>query len=75
MGAPIALACAAILTLYLLGNIYRLTQKIAKAKASGLPYIVLPVHVYDTFWLASYWIWASLLDRVLPAKWKGIRYL
>lgn len=69
----VVLAATAILLLYLVHNVYRLTQNIAKAKASGLPYVVLPVFVYTTFWLATHPIWLGLLNRVLPSSWRGLR--
>jgi hypothetical protein len=46
----------------------RLQIGIKAAKASGLPYIVTPINLFDTWWLVTHNMWLPWL-RKLPTSW------
>jgi hypothetical protein len=46
-------------------------RNIALAKSSGLPVVVIPWHIFSTFWLATFYIWVPILEIILPASWRG----
>jgi len=72
MVLALVLSAVATVVLYNVFTSYRsLTRNVALAKSSGLPVVVTPVHVYSVAWLATFFIWIPLLQR-LPASWKGI---
>ncbi|KAI9836787.1 MAG: hypothetical protein M1819_000952 [Sarea resinae] len=60
---------ALLLPLIYAVNWYRgLARNIREAKASGIPYVVLPVFIYNRYWLTTHRIWIPWL-RKLPASW------
>jgi hypothetical protein len=66
------LSSVAFIILYHVFAGYRsLVRNIALARSSGLPVVVTPVHVHGVPWLATFYIWLPLLNR-LPASCKGI---
>ncbi|KAF2687799.1 cytochrome P450 [Lentithecium fluviatile CBS 122367] len=72
MVLPLILSALAAITLYhVVASYRRLMRNIALAKSSGLPVVVSPVHVYSVLWLATYYMWLPLLQR-LPTSWKGV---
>lgn len=64
-------AAACVLLYYTLTTYQRLQRNISRAKSSGLPYVVTPVHVFSVGWLASYYLWIPILNK-LPASFKGL---
>jgi hypothetical protein len=71
--AVLVLAAVAAVLAYRLSNTYRNWQRnIALAKSSGLPVVVTPIHVYSTFWLATWALWTPLIKSLLPASLQGI---
>lgn len=65
-----ALAAAALAKAIAL---YQNWQKnIALAKSSGLPVVVIPWNIFSVFWLATFYIWTPILERILPASWRGV---
>jgi hypothetical protein len=48
-----------------------LRRNISIAKASGLAYVVVPVFVFSVPWLATYYLWIPILNK-LPASLKGL---
>lgn len=72
MAVLLVLSAVAAIALYHLFLRYRsLARNIALAKSSGLPVVVTPWHVFSVFWLATYYIWIPLLQK-LPASCKGL---
>jgi hypothetical protein len=69
----LVLSAVATVILYNVFASYRkLKRNIALAKSSGLPVVVTPVYVYSMPWLATFYIWLPLLQKFLPASWKGV---
>lgn len=64
-------AIACVLLYQALATYRRLARNIAIAKASGIPHVVLPVHVFGVPWLATYYLWIPILAK-LPASLKGL---
>ena len=64
-------AIACVLLYYALSTYQGLKRNISRAKSSGLPYVVTPVHVFSVGWLATYYLWLPLLNK-LPASLKGL---
>lgn len=53
------------LTLLYLANLYRRFSKhLRAAKASGIPYVVSPIHGVDLFWLITEHFWWPILRRL-----------
>lgn len=64
-------AIACVLLYQGLATYQRLKRNIAIAKSSGISYVVQPVFVFSVFWLASYYLWIPILNK-LPASLKGL---
>lgn len=68
MVSLLTLALVFLPALYLY-NYYRcFARNLAAAKASGLTYVVVPVFVFNRFWLITHRLWWPLLER-LPRRW------
>lgn len=66
----VAFGFAALLVAYAVQTYRGFASNIAAAKRSGIPYIVLPVHTFNTFWLITHPIWLWIAVRVLPRSWQ-----
>ncbi|KAH8820906.1 cytochrome P450 monooxygenase-like protein [Xylogone sp. PMI_703] len=44
-------------------------RNIAAAKRSGLPYIITPIYMYNSFWLVGHRLWIPLIKKNLPRSW------
>ncbi|KAF2446011.1 cytochrome P450 monooxygenase-like protein [Karstenula rhodostoma CBS 690.94] len=64
-------AIACVLLYQGLTTYQRLRRNIAIAKSSGIAYVVLPVHVFSVPWLATYYLWIPIVNK-LPASFKGL---
>lgn len=64
-------AIACVLLYQAITTYQRFARNIAIAKASGISYVVLPVHVFGVFWLATYYLWIPIVNK-LPAPLKGL---
>jgi hypothetical protein len=64
-------AIACVLLYHVLNTYQALKRNIARAKSSGLPYVVTPVHVFGVGWLATYYLWIPILNK-LPGSLKGL---
>lgn len=43
-------------------------KNIALARSSGLPVVLIPWHIFSTWWLASFYIWVPIIEAILPAS-------
>ncbi|KAL2073765.1 hypothetical protein VTL71DRAFT_11091 [Oculimacula yallundae] len=68
MAPTIAIAIVAAVVYCIYSNVSSLLKNIAAAKRSGLPYIVVPVNIYNTAWLITHRIWAQVFSY-LPKGW------
>lgn len=64
----IPFAIAAFILYQIVSTIIALRRNIEKARASGIPYVVVPVYFMSTFWLAGHRLALPLLSR-LPLSW------
>jgi hypothetical protein len=67
----IPLAVAAFIIYQVINTITSLRRNIAKAKASGIPYVVVPVYFMNTAWLAGHRLLLPLF-AALPHSWTKI---
>ncbi len=65
----LTLALAVPLLLALVLTASGLFRNIAAARATGLPYVVVPVHITSIPWLLLQHLCVPVLERVLPARW------
>jgi cytochrome P450 len=79
LGESIVVMNLPILNLVLLALLYfpirlffRFRANLKAARASGLPYICSPVHVFDTPWIAASQLVLPLLRKIIPARWQGL---
>ena len=70
MLTPIVLAVLALTLLQTLRCYTAFRRNLALAKASGIPYVMLPISPIATFWLVTQVLWTPLLRR-LPTSWTG----
>ncbi|QSZ36489.1 hypothetical protein DSL72_006369 [Monilinia vaccinii-corymbosi] len=63
---PLILILLSIYWVY--SNIVEWKKNIAAAKRSGLPYVTIPIHPYNPYWMATHRIWLPLI-RKLPKSW------
>ncbi|KAL8785113.1 MAG: hypothetical protein Q9195_008759 [Heterodermia aff. obscurata] len=68
MLTPIVLALLALALLQTLRCYIAFRRNLAAAKASGIPYVLLPIYPIATTWLVTQALWTPLL-RKLPASW------
>ena len=68
MWSIIGLGLGAYLLYALFNKIQSLRRNLAKAKRSGLPYIVAPVYFLESWWLITHPLWLPLLAK-LPRSW------
>ena len=68
MLTPIVLAVLALTLLQALRCYTAFRRNLALAKASGIPYVMLPIYPVATFWLVTQVLWTPLLRR-LPNSW------
>jgi hypothetical protein len=60
---------AALLPVFYFFSLYRRFQKnLRAAKASGIPYVVLPVYVLSRFWIITSPLWLPAV-KMLPDSW------
>lgn len=45
------------------------TRHLRKARASGLPYVAVPVHMISPWWYLLHYRWVLPLLRALPERW------
>jgi hypothetical protein len=58
---------ASVVVLYILKQYLDFTRNLAAAKSSGIPYIIVPVYLYNLTWLISQKLCAPYL-RMLPCR-------
>ncbi|CAF9924142.1 MAG: hypothetical protein HETSPECPRED_005505 [Heterodermia speciosa] len=68
MLTPVLLAILALALLQTLRCYTAFRRNLAAAKASGIPYVVLPIYPVATTWLVTQALWTPLLRR-LPNSW------
>ncbi|EKD16552.1 cytochrome P450 [Drepanopeziza brunnea f. sp. 'multigermtubi' MB_m1] len=76
MASTIAVAVAGAVFYILYSNVSGFLKNLAAAKRSGLPYIIVPVNIYNSAWLMTHKIWVRFFSW-LPASWseKWLPYL
>lgn len=73
VAVTLILSAFAAIILYQVASRYRSLQRNIKlAKTSGLPVVVSPWNLFNTFWLASYKVWTPLLKAFLPQSMQGL---
>jgi len=60
------------ITIYALYYYRCYTFHVAKAKQSGLPYVVVPIHMISIYWYLINYRWALPLLRRLPESLTGL---
>jgi len=68
MANYLLLAFVGLAVAYLANNYRCYTINLAAAKKSGFPYITMPVHTFNRFWLITHRLWLPFI-RVLPKSW------
>jgi hypothetical protein len=66
---PLIVTTLVLLPVFYCVSLYRRLQaNIQAAKASGVPYVVLPIYSLNRVWLTTCHLWLPLL-RKLPSSW------
>lgn len=68
MANYILLAFAGLAIAYLANNYRCYAINLAAAKKSGFPYITMPVHTFNRFWLITHRLWLPIIN-LLPKSW------
>ena len=68
MANYLLLAFAALATAYVANTYRQYARNLAAAKKSGFPYISMPMHTFNTFWLITHRLWLPIL-KFLPKSW------
>lgn len=68
-----------ILNLVLLALLYfpirsalKLYANVKAARASGLPYIITPVHIFNALWILVSPVVLPFLRKIIPKRWQGL---
>lgn len=64
------LLAAGALSAYVGYSLLCLARNVRVAKASGVPFVIVPFYVFHRFWLLTHPIWLKLM-RKLPGTWKS----
>ncbi|EWC46304.1 hypothetical protein DRE_04475 [Drechslerella stenobrocha 248] len=75
MVSTVSLVVLSLLAYYVLSSSYGLWKNVQKAKASGLPYVVLPVHIFNPFWIVFGRIVIGQVVKYFPDAWITRNYL
>ncbi|KAK3377886.1 cytochrome P450 [Podospora didyma] len=68
MFSPLLCTIGAVMGWAAYTYISALRRNIQKARQSGLPYIVVPIHPFNFFWQLTFWLWVPLV-KLLPRSW------
>jgi hypothetical protein len=72
MNLPILNLALLALLYFPIRLLFKFRANLKAAKASGLPYICSPVHIFDTPWLAASPLVMPLLRKFIPKRWQGL---
>lgn len=64
----LAIASVLLSVVYTYTTYRAFTRRLSEAKQSGIPYVIVPVFLYNRFWLVTQELWLPLI-RKLPQSW------